>query len=60
LEGHSQKASKTFIPVEVSRGKILNGTNPDYSRIELAFPNGVQLSCPVGIDIDQLKNLINF
>jgi transposase-like protein len=59
-EGHSKKASETFIPVEVSRGRTLNRTNPDYSRIDVSFPNGVQLSCPVGIDIVQLKSLINF
>ena len=58
--GRSKKASKTFIPVEVSRGRTSNRTNPDYSRIEVGFPNGVQLSCPVGIDIGQLKSLINF
>jgi len=48
----------TFIPVKVS------GTAADadgeYGRIEVSFPNGVQLSCPVGIDTSQLKNLINF
>jgi hypothetical protein len=60
LEGRGKKASETFIPVEVSRGRTLNRTNPDYGRIELAFPNGVQLSCPVNIDISQLKSLINF
>ena len=60
LECPIQKASKTFIPVEVSNGRTLNRTNPDYGRIELAFPNGVQLSCPVNIDISQLKTLINF
>jgi transposase-like protein len=60
LECHSKKASKTFIPVEVSNGRTLNRTNPDYGRIELAFPNGVRLSCPVNIDISQLKSLINF
>jgi len=56
----SKKASKTFIPVEVSGSRTSSRTNPDYSRIEVAFPNGVQLSCPVGIDIGQLKSLINF
>jgi transposase-like protein len=48
----------TFIPVKVS------GTTADtdgkYGRIEVSFPNGVQLNCPVGIDIGQLKSLINF
>ena len=59
LEGHSKKASETFIPVEVSRGRTLNRINPDYGRIEVLFPNGVQMSCPAGIDIGQLKTLIN-
>jgi len=56
----SQKTFETFIPVEVSRGGISNGANPGLGRIELSFPNGVQLNCPVGIDIGQLKSLINF
>ena len=56
LEGPTKKASETFIPVEVSRGRTLN---PDYGRIEVLFPNGVQISCPAGIDIGQLKTLIN-
>lgn len=59
-ERRSKKASKTFIPVEVSESRASTQTNPDYSRIEVAFPNGVQLRCPMGIDIGQLKSLINF
>jgi transposase-like protein len=51
---------ETFIPVEVSRGRTSNVTNPASGRIDVSFPNGVQLSCPVGIDTSQLKNLINF
>ena len=60
LEGRGKKVSETFIPVEVSRDRTSNRANPDYGRIELAFPNGVQLSCPVSIEISQLKSLINF
>ena len=50
----------TFIPVKVFNGRTATVTNKDYSRIEVSFPNGVQLSCPAGIDIGQLKTLINF
>lgn len=57
---HSQKTSETFIPVEVSRGGVSSGPNPGLGRIEVSFPNGVELSCPVGIDINQLKSLINY
>jgi len=56
----SNKASDTFIPVEISRGATSSHANTHSGRIEMIFPNGVQLSCPVGIDIGQLKNLINF
>ncbi len=48
----------TFIPVKVSNGRTV--TNEYYGRIEVSFPNGVQLNCPAGIDIGQLKTLINF
>jgi hypothetical protein len=50
----------TFSPVKVSSVRAATVTNEDYGRIEVSFPNGVQLSCPVGIDIGQLKTLINF
>ena len=63
-KGLSVKENKTtpdtFIPVKVSGGRTETLGNEGYGRIELSFPNGVQLSCPVGIDIGQLKNLINF
>jgi len=58
--GRSKKASDTFIPVEISRGAASTLANTHSGRIEVSFPNGVQLSCPVGIDIGQLKSLINF
>jgi len=56
----SKKVSDTFIPLEISRGGTSTQANTNSGRIEMIFPNGVQLSCPVGIDIGQLKNLINF
>ena len=47
-----------FIPVKVPQ---LNNNNiPGDSRIDISFPNGVRLNCPAGIDIQQLKTLINF
>lgn len=58
--GHSKKSPETFIPVEVLQGGVSNGANPGLGRIEVAFPNGVQLSCPVGIEIYQLRKLIHF
>jgi transposase-like protein len=57
---HGKKVPKTFIPVEISRGAASTGTITNSTRIDVSFPNGVQLSCPVGIDIAQLKSLINF
>ena len=58
--GHSKKGSDIFIPVDISRGRALTNANNNSGRIEVSFPNGVLLSCPVGIDIGQLKNLINY
>ena len=63
-KGFSAEVTKetpdTFIPVEVSGGRTTTVRNEGYGRIEVSFPNGVQVSCPVGIDIGQLKSLINF
>jgi hypothetical protein len=49
---------KAFIPVKVSNA--INNRVPDCGSIEVIFPNGVQINCPAGIDIGQLKTLINF
>ena len=51
------RVSKTFIPVEVSGAT--NNLVLGSGHIELTFPNGVGVKCPVGIDIRQLKILIN-
>lgn len=56
----NKEVSDTFIPVEISVGGTSGETNTDPGRINISFPNGVELSCPVGIDIGQLKTLINF
>ncbi len=47
-----------FIPVKVSQ--LNNNHITGDGRIEISFPNGVQVNCPAGIDIQQLKTLINF
>ena len=60
LVGCNKEASDIFIPVEVSGARTRTIGNEGYGRIEVSFPNGVQLSCPVGIDTSQLKSLINF
>jgi len=52
-EGHQK-----FIPVKVPQ--LNNNTISGDSRIDISFPNGVQVNCPAGIDITQLKTLINF
>ncbi len=49
---------ETFIPVSVPNA--INNLVPDCGSIEVVFPNGVHINCPAGIDIDQLKTLINF
>ena len=56
----NKETSDTFIPVKVSGDRTANVSDGEYGRIEVSFPNGVQLSCPVGIYIGQLKSLINF
>jgi len=58
--GGNNEVSDTFIPVKVSGDRTAKVLDGEYGRIEVSFPNGVQMSCPVGIDIGQLKNLINF
>lgn len=49
---------KTFIPVEIPGA--INNLVPGSGHIGVTFPNGVEVKCPVGIDIRQLKTLINF
>jgi transposase-like protein len=58
--GRNNEVTDAFIPVKVSGDRTANVSDGEYGRIEVSFPNGVQLSCPVGIDIGQLKSLINF
>jgi hypothetical protein len=58
--GRNKEVSDTFIPVKVSGDRTANVSDGEYGRIEVSFPNGVQVSCPAGIDISQLKSLINF
>jgi hypothetical protein len=59
VEGNKETPD-AFIPVEVSGNRTAPVISEGYGRIEVSFPNGVQLNCPVGIDIGQLKSLINF
>jgi len=47
---------KIFIPVEVSSEP--NETITKGGQIEVIFPNGIQLSCPVEMNIANLKNLL--
>jgi hypothetical protein len=48
------------IQVKVSGVRKSKVSDGEYGRLEVLFPNGVQMSCPVGIDIGQLKKPINF
>jgi len=50
--------TETFIPVEVPGAKIIEPSFLSSDKIEVSFPNGVRVSCPAGIDIAQLRNLI--
>ena len=51
------KERETFIPVELPHTVYSAAATPG---IKISFPNGVQINCPAGIDIQQLKTLINF
>jgi hypothetical protein len=55
-----ENLSGSFIPVEVPGVKTAGHSFSGLANIEVSFPNGVRLSCPVSVDIAQLKTLINF
>jgi len=48
--------AKAFIPVELSRTLEPAGSGP--SQIQITYPNGIRLSCPVDVAMQQLKTLI--
>ena len=56
----AESKTERFIPVQVSESAAAHAAAPFQGYIEVFFPNGVQVNCPSGIDIDQLKTLINF
>ncbi|RLB66477.1 MAG: hypothetical protein DRH04_09305 [Deltaproteobacteria bacterium] len=58
LPNQGLKESETFIPIELPRTVHSAAVPPGY--IKVFFPNGVHINCPAGIDIQQLKTLINF
>lgn len=51
------KTAKAFIPVEIP--KIIEPTTVVVDQIGITYPNGVQVTCPTSIGIQQLKTLIN-
>ena len=53
-----KKSAKKFIPVKIE--KTPNPFCKDKDFIEIIYPNGVQLSCPVSMDVQQIRTLINF
>ena len=52
------KEHETFIPVKLPHA--VHSATATPGPIKVSFPNGVQINCPAGIDIQQLKTLINF
>lgn len=50
------KKVKSFIPVEVSSEPKQSIT--DQGQIEVSLPNGIQLICPVDMNIQNLKTLL--
>ena len=57
LTRSSLKNPKTFIPIELPR--TMSSPIAEVDQIEIVYPNGIRLSCPVNIDSVQLKSLIN-
>jgi hypothetical protein len=49
--GRNNKASDALIPVKVSGDKTAKVSDGAYGRIEVSFPNRVQVNCLVGIDV---------
>lgn len=52
-EAGQSQAPDGFIPVKVGQGP-----SPNTETIEVAYPNGVRLVCPPGMDLSRLKPLI--
>jgi len=51
---------ESFIPLRVPGiDSMIRSCEVSTERITVSFPNGVRVSCPVGIDMHQLRNLIN-
>ena len=48
-----KRTKKTFIPVELS-----NPLPDKEPQIQIIYPNGVQVTCPMGISHQQLKSLV--
>ena len=56
IQAVSKDNNKAFIPVKVSKTIHLPSLSRDH--IEINYPGGVQVICPVGMDIQQIKTLI--
>jgi transposase-like protein len=56
----SPQKEKTFLPVKVSPPELQYETRfqPNNHLINITYPNGVKLTCPVDIDQSQLRTLI--
>ncbi len=52
-----EKTVKAFIPVEVP--KTIGPASTTIDQIGITYPNGVKVTCPASIGIQQLKTLIN-
>ena len=48
-----------FIPVEVPGPKVPDIPGEDIGNITITYPNGIQVSCPLTINDNQLRSLIN-
>ncbi|MCF8317688.1 MAG: hypothetical protein K9I02_03000 [Haliscomenobacter sp.] len=57
VKSHLENTKPSFLPVNLyersGQGDFLSG------QVTINYPNGVQVSCPASIEIDQLKSLIS-
>jgi hypothetical protein len=56
---HKVGPEDPFIPIDIATFENLSLSPDNKTAITITYPSGVQVSCPVGIGIKQLKALIN-
>ncbi len=52
------KEAETFVPVKIKDHPDLSNSNP--GEININYPNGLQISCPLNVNIEHLKAILEF